>query len=86
MSEFDRRTGIKQLRVRGIKAVRFAATLKAAALNILRAGALRKRRNTGKSPSASPFGSTIELIRIVKEQFFARLGDFSVTDVKFAVA
>jgi len=86
MSEFDRRTGVKQLRVRGIKAVRFAATLKATALNILRAGALRKRKNKGKSPSASPIGSTIELIRIVKEQFFARLGDFSATDGKFAVA
>jgi hypothetical protein len=86
MSEFDRRTGIKQLRVRGIKAVRFVATLKATALNILRAGALRKRRNTGKIPSATLLGSTIELIRIVKEQFFARLSDFLATDRKFAVA
>jgi hypothetical protein len=86
MSEFDRRTGIKQLRVRGIKAVRFAATLKATALNILRAGALRKRRNTGKSPSSSPFGSTIELILIIKEQIFAYLSDFSATDGKIAVA
>ena len=86
MSEFDRRTGIKQLRVRGIKAVRFAATLKATALNILRAGALRKRRNTGKSPYTTPFGNTIELIRIVKEQFIARLSNFSAPDGKFAVA
>lgn len=86
MSEFDRRTGVKQLRVRGINAVRFAATLKAAALNILRAGALRRRRNKGKSPFTPPFGSTIELIRIVKEQFFARLGYFSTTDGKFVVA
>jgi hypothetical protein len=86
MSEFDRKTGVKQLRVRGIQAVRFVATLKATALNILRAGALRKRRNKGKSPSASPVGSTIELIRIVKEQFIARLGDFSATDGKLAVA
>lgn len=86
MSELDRRTGIKQLRVRGIQAVRFAATLKATALNILRAGALRKNRNKSKSPSVSPIGSTIELIRIVKEQFFARLGDFSATDGKLAVA
>jgi hypothetical protein len=29
MSEFDRRTGVKRLRVRGFKAVRFSATLKA---------------------------------------------------------
>jgi len=86
MSEFDRRTGIKQLRVRGIKAVRFAATLKATALNILRAGALRKCRNTGKSPYTTPFGNTIELIRIVKEQFIARLSNFSAPDGKFVVA
>ncbi len=38
MSEFDRRTGVKHLRVRGMKAVRFAAFMKAIGLNILRAG------------------------------------------------
>ncbi|MEW5994658.1 MAG: transposase [Candidatus Zixiibacteriota bacterium] len=37
MSEFDRRTGVKCLRVRGLKAVRYCVTLKAAALNIFRA-------------------------------------------------
>ena len=41
MSEFDRRTGVKHLRFRGLKAVRFCATLKAAGLNILRATAAR---------------------------------------------
>ena len=35
MSEYDRRTGVKHLRVRGIKAVRFCATLKALGVNIL---------------------------------------------------
>jgi len=45
MSEFDRRTGVKNLRVRGKPAVRFAATLKAAGLNLLRAGAVRKARH-----------------------------------------
>jgi hypothetical protein len=44
MSEFNRRTGVKKLRVRGMPAVRFAATMKAAGLNILRAGAVRKAR------------------------------------------
>ena len=44
MSEFDRRTGVKHLRVRGMPAVSFAAILKAAGLNILRAGAVRKAR------------------------------------------
>ena len=40
MSEYDRRTGVKHLRVRGFKAVRFSATLKALGLNILRAAAV----------------------------------------------
>jgi len=41
MSEYDRRTGVKRLRVRGLKAVRFCATLKALGLNIFRAAAVR---------------------------------------------
>ena len=41
MSEYDKRTGVKRLRVRGFGAVRFAATLKAAAINIFRATAVR---------------------------------------------
>jgi hypothetical protein len=40
MSEYDRRTGVKRLRVRGFKSVRFYATLKAAGINILRAAAV----------------------------------------------
>ena len=42
MSEYDRRTGVKHLRVRKFKAVRFAAVLKATGLNIFRAAAVRK--------------------------------------------
>lgn len=37
MSEFDRRTGVKHLRVRGMKAVCFAVAMKAIGLNIFRA-------------------------------------------------
>lgn len=37
MSEYDRRTGVKHLRVRGLKAVSFSATLKAIGINIFRA-------------------------------------------------
>jgi len=44
MSEYDRRTGVKHLRVRGLKAVRFCATLKALGVNIFRAAALRAAR------------------------------------------
>jgi hypothetical protein len=41
MSEYDRKTGVKHLRVRGLKAVRFSATLKALGVNIFRAAAFR---------------------------------------------
>ena len=42
MSEYDRKTGVKQLRVRGLGNVRFSAVLKAAGINIFRATAVRK--------------------------------------------
>jgi len=71
MSQLDRRTGIKHLRVRGMKAVRFAATtMKAAALNIIRAAAYKKRRNKGKSPSTPSVGGRIDLIWVIKEHFY----------------
>jgi hypothetical protein len=53
-----------------MKAVRFAATMKAAALNIIRAAAYRKRRNKGRTPSFHSFGRIIDLIRVAKEHFF----------------
>ncbi|MBM9535645.1 transposase [Desulfobulbus alkaliphilus] len=53
MSEFDRRTGVKHLRVRGIKAVRFAAFMKAIGLNILRAGRHWGEKNSPMTPCFS---------------------------------
>ena len=41
ISEYDRKTGVKRLRVRGLKAVRYCATLKALGVNIFRAAAIR---------------------------------------------
>ena len=41
MSEYDRRTGIKHLRIRGVEAVRFGATLKALGVNILKVATVR---------------------------------------------
>ena len=46
MSEFDRKTGVKQLRVRGLPGVRFVAVLKAVGINIFRATRVRNARNT----------------------------------------
>jgi hypothetical protein len=46
MSEYDRRTGVKKLRVRGLKAVGFAAVLKAIGVNIRRAATCRQWSTT----------------------------------------
>ena len=55
MSQLDRLTGIKNLRVRGMSAVSFAAYLKAAGINIIRAMAYRNRETEGEpAPGAAP--------------------------------
>jgi hypothetical protein len=54
MSQFDRRTGVKHLRVRGMQAVRLCAFLKATGINILRTAAFKRRRNAGNSPANGP--------------------------------
>jgi len=46
MSELDRKTGVKRLRVRGMIAVRYCVTLKILGLNIFRAAAW-SARNVG---------------------------------------
>lgn len=53
MSQLDRLTGFKELRVRGLSAVSFAAYLKAAGINIIRAAAFRKREHEG-NPVLTP--------------------------------
>ena len=82
MSEFDRRTGVKKLRVRGMPAVRFAATMKAAGLNLLRAGAVRMaRRKAGKAClgiNRLIFANYIA----VKEQILKSLGHFRINIIK----
>ena len=42
ISAYDARTGVKQLRVRGLEAVRFCATLKATGINIFRAAVVQR--------------------------------------------
>ena len=44
MSEYDGKTGVKNLRVRGMEAVRFCATLKAVGINIFRATAVMRAK------------------------------------------
>lgn len=54
MSDLDRVTGLKHLRVRGMIQVRLAATLKATGLNIRRAAAFRSRGGRPKSGNNPP--------------------------------
>jgi hypothetical protein len=69
-----------------MKAVRFAATLKAAALNILRAAAFRKQQNKAKRPLSCCFRRSMELIQIVKEHFYGHLGKFTIATNEILVA
>ena len=48
ISQYDRRTGVKRQRYRGENKIRFAAVLKAAGLNILRAAAVARARRAAK--------------------------------------
>jgi hypothetical protein len=57
MSDLDRVTGLKRLRVRGIIQVRLAATLKATGLNIRRAAAFKSRGGRPKSGDSSPLST-----------------------------
>jgi hypothetical protein len=67
MSEYDRRTGIKRLRVRGMKAVRYCAILKAIGLNLYRAAAVKKARKAFYGPFGSLVGTIFQLLSGVKE-------------------
>ena len=65
MSQFDRLTGVKHLRVRGMEAVRFAVMLKAVGINLFRAAAYRKAKNGSNPTGNGPFGrATSALIRL----------------------
>jgi Transposase DDE domain/Transposase domain (DUF772) len=71
MSEYDRRTGVKRLRIRGLKAVRFCVTLKAVGVNLFRAAAVRRARSrAGNTVSGSP-SRLSWLFSRVKEQIIS---------------
>jgi len=74
MSEYDRRTGVKHLRVRGFKAVRFCATLKAVGLNIFRATAVQRALNKAKTAHGRLLPALIYAMYIVKERFLKGWG------------
>jgi hypothetical protein len=69
ISELDRRTGVKRLRVRGFKAVRFCATLKALGVNLFRAAAVRRAANHDNADHSKVKSTLNHAIFFVKEHF-----------------
>ena len=74
MSEYNRRTGVKQLRVRGLPAVRFCAVLKAVAINILRATAVTLALMKHNQPDPGPYPDQNGFMDIFKERWISFLG------------
>ncbi|MFH1953791.1 MAG: transposase [Pseudomonadota bacterium] len=68
MSEYDRITGVKRLRVRGFPAVRYCAKLKAIGVNLFRATAVRNARKGQEGPPQPGDSLLYRLILVVKEQ------------------
>jgi len=73
MSEFDRRTGVKRLRVRGFNAVRFCATLKAIGINIFRATAVQMAINLSRGVPEAVISELYHAYFILKELFYVNL-------------
>jgi hypothetical protein len=73
MSEFDKLTGVKKLRVRGRKAVRYFATMKAAGLNLLRAARVMRARIKAAGTNVAVTGLILPIFKAFKE----RLMDFA---------
>ena len=67
MSDFDRMTNIKRLRVQGLPAVRFCAFLKAAGVNILRATKVKAARKAANPAPTGPFAPFTRPIYAFKE-------------------
>src|SRR3990170_3971368 len=68
-SEMDKKTGVKRLRVRGLSAVAYFARLKAVAVNIFRATAVRKALDLSGEAFAAAKSHILYTIIVFKEQF-----------------
>ena len=72
MSFWDRKMGVKKLRVRGMGAVRFSVVLKAIGINILRATAVRNALRLSGQGGFSPVQTVLGyIIQVFKERFGA---------------
>jgi hypothetical protein len=76
MSDLDRITGLKHLRVRGMPQVRLAATLKATGLNIMRATTFKNRVKRLKRTDSGANPSQNGLLVVIKEQLSHMYGYF----------
>jgi hypothetical protein len=77
MSEYDRLTGVKKLRVRGMPAVRFCAKMKATGLNLLRAARVRRARMKAAGADQGRYRRITAAIYPVKERIQAAVLNFS---------
>jgi hypothetical protein len=68
MSEYDRITGVKRLRVRGFPAVRYCAKLKAIGVNLFRATAVRNALKGQEGPPQPGESLLHRVVLVVKEQ------------------
>jgi hypothetical protein len=78
MSQLDRKTGLKHLRVRGLAAVSFCATLKAVGINIARAVAFKNIENGENSTQKQRNLGLFDLIYVFKERFSYSIATFVV--------
>jgi hypothetical protein len=69
MSEYNRRTGVKRLRVRGMKSVRYSAVLKALGINILRAAAVMAAICAAIADKTGAKDDSYGAINVFKEHF-----------------
>lgn len=77
MSELDRKTGMKRLRVRGMPAVSFCVFLKGAGVNLLRAARFHRRRKQPKDILGAIDWTVSGLLHRGRGALQARFGAFS---------
>lgn len=77
MSELDRKTGMKRLRVRGMSALSLCVFLKAAGVNLLRAARFNSRRSQPKDTLSATDGTMLGLLHRGKGALQACYATFS---------
>ena len=83
MSDLDRMTGLKHLRVRGMTQVRLASVLKATGLNILRSVAFKNRLKRPKKTIKGSNPSLEDLFGVVKDRILQSMRYFQKISGEF---